>query len=88
MWCAEYNFSVYVFSQVAGMAFFGRVGNILRQATNQKIGLEIRSLSSVFQATRCMSNAPNSRLFIGGVFELTFALFLIHEVGYLCLFFG
>lgn len=52
------------------MAFFGRVGNILRHAANRKIGSELCSLPSVFQATRCTWNSPNSKLFIGGAFDL------------------
>ncbi|KAJ1402801.1 putative glycine-rich RNA-binding protein 3, mitochondrial, partial [Sesbania bispinosa] len=40
------------------MAFFGNVGNIVRQITNRKISSELCSLPSVFQAIRCLSNSP------------------------------
>ncbi|XP_061364924.1 glycine-rich RNA-binding protein 3, mitochondrial-like isoform X2 [Gastrolobium bilobum] len=49
------------------MAFFGRLGNILRNAANRRISPELRSSPSVFQAIRCMCSAPSSKLFIGGV---------------------
>ncbi|MED6119854.1 hypothetical protein PIB30_015598 [Stylosanthes scabra] len=49
------------------MAFFGRIGNLLRNAANKQISSELRSSPSIFQAIRCMSSAPSSKLFIGGV---------------------
>ncbi|KAL5144213.1 Glycine-rich RNA-binding protein 3, mitochondrial [Glycine soja] len=39
--------------KVTTMAFFGRIGNLLRQTTSR-------------QAIRCMSCAPRTKLFIGG----------------------
>ncbi|KAI4343963.1 hypothetical protein L6164_011248 [Bauhinia variegata] len=54
-------------TKVTAMAFFGRVGNLLRQAANKQISSQLRSSPSVFQAIRCLSSAPNSRLFVGGV---------------------
>lgn len=56
------------------MAFFGRVGNLLRQAASRQVSSELRSSPSVFQAIRCLSSAPSSKLFIGGAFELPFEL--------------
>ena len=52
------------------MAFFGRIGNILRNAASKQISSELRSSPSVFQAIRCMSSVPSSKLFIGGVFKV------------------
>ncbi|XP_019438930.1 PREDICTED: glycine-rich RNA-binding protein 3, mitochondrial-like isoform X2 [Lupinus angustifolius] len=51
------------------MAFFGKLGNILRHAAsaNQRISSEIRSSPSFFQAIRCMTSAPSSKLFVGGI---------------------
>ncbi|XP_058788475.1 glycine-rich RNA-binding protein 3, mitochondrial-like [Vicia villosa] len=51
------------------MAFFGRIGNIIRNAANAKISSEIklRSFPSVFQAIRCFSSVPSTKLFVGGV---------------------
>lgn len=46
------------------MAFFGKLGNILRQTASKKISSELSaSKPSFFQAIRCMSS---SKLFIGG----------------------
>lgn len=52
------------------MAFFGRVGSLLRNAANTKITseLKLRSSPSVFQAIRCFSSTPNTKLFVGGEF--------------------
>ncbi|KAL1373202.1 hypothetical protein HN51_003198 [Arachis hypogaea] len=47
--------------------FFGRIGNLLRNAANKQISSELLSSPSYFQAIRCMSSAPSSKLFIGGV---------------------
>ncbi|KAK7388869.1 hypothetical protein VNO78_23696 [Psophocarpus tetragonolobus] len=49
------------------MAFFGRMGNLLRQAASRQVSSELRSSPSFFQAIRCMSFAPTTKLFIGGV---------------------
>ncbi|CAK8565188.1 unnamed protein product [Lathyrus sativus] len=51
------------------MAFFGRVGNIIRNAANVKITSEfkLRTFPSVFQAIRCFSSTPSTKLFVGGV---------------------
>ncbi|KAI5416563.1 hypothetical protein KIW84_041568 [Lathyrus oleraceus] len=49
------------------MAFFGKLGSILRQATNRKIISELRPSPSAFQAIRCMCSAPTTKLFIGGI---------------------
>lgn len=49
------------------MAFFGKLGNILRQGVNRKIVLELRPAPSALQAIRCMCSAPTTKLFIGGV---------------------
>ncbi|KAK2441811.1 glycine-rich RNA-binding protein 4, mitochondrial [Trifolium repens] len=51
------------------MAFFGRIGNLLRTAANTKISSEVklRSFPSVFQAIRCFSSPPSTKLFVGGV---------------------
>ncbi|CAM8978128.1 unnamed protein product [Rhodiola kirilowii] len=47
------------------MAFFSKVGNILRQASSKRITSDLsRVNSSIFQAIRCMSS---SKVFIGGV---------------------
>ncbi|CAI8596229.1 unnamed protein product [Vicia faba] len=55
--------------QIQEMAFFGRVGSLIRNAANAKIGAEIklRSFPSVFQAVRCFSSTPSTKLFVGGV---------------------
>ncbi|KAJ7956473.1 putative Glycine-rich RNA-binding protein [Quillaja saponaria] len=45
------------------MAFFSKVGNILRQNASKQIISGMRSTPSIFQAIRCMS----SKLFIGGI---------------------
>ncbi|TKY55027.1 Glycine-rich RNA-binding protein 5 [Spatholobus suberectus] len=58
---------VYCFLQVTAMAFFGRIGNLLRHAASRQVSSEMRSYPSVFQAIRSMSSAPSSKLFIGGV---------------------
>ncbi|KAK7265865.1 hypothetical protein RJT34_33489 [Clitoria ternatea] len=56
------------FDFVTVMAFFARLGNVLRHAANRQVSSELRSPPlSVFQAIRCMSNGPSSKLFIGGV---------------------
>ncbi|MED6130603.1 hypothetical protein PIB30_002195 [Stylosanthes scabra] len=49
------------------MAFLRRAGNILSQATTRKIASDFCSINSVFRSVRRMSNAPSSKLFIGGV---------------------
>ncbi|GAU36032.1 hypothetical protein TSUD_208010 [Trifolium subterraneum] len=49
------------------MAFFGKLGNILRQTANRTIVSELRSSPSAFQAIRCMCSAPNTKLFVGGI---------------------
>ncbi|KAK7347346.1 hypothetical protein VNO80_21876 [Phaseolus coccineus] len=49
------------------MAFFGRIGNLLRQTASRQVSSELRSSPSFFQAIRCLSSAPSSKLFIGGV---------------------
>lgn len=69
------------------MALFGRVGNILKQATTRKINSELCSFPSGFQAIRCFSNSPSTKLFIGGALELASTPFCILEVVYLCNFF-
>ncbi|KAH1258139.1 Glycine-rich RNA-binding protein 3, mitochondrial [Glycine max] len=53
-WCLARGF-------VTTMAFFGRIGNLLRQTASR-------------QAIRCMLSAPSTKLFIGGAFELYFEL--------------
>lgn len=67
------------------MAFFGRVGNILRQAANKQLCSELRSTPSIFQAIRCMSSATSTKLFIGGEFcllSLFFFFFLSMNPAY------
>ncbi|KAK2411424.1 glycine-rich RNA-binding protein 4, mitochondrial [Trifolium repens] len=49
------------------MAFFGKLGNILRQTANRNIVSELRSSPSAFQAIRCMCSAPSTKLFVGGI---------------------
>ncbi|XLU75652.1 hypothetical protein S245_034705, partial [Arachis hypogaea] len=49
------------------MAFLSRAGNILRQVTSRKISSDLCEIPSVFPSVRCMSNAPSTKLFIGGV---------------------
>ena len=49
------------------MAFFGRIGNLLRQTASRQVSSKLRSPPSFFQAIRCMSSAPSTKLFIGGV---------------------
>lgn len=49
------------------MAFFGKLGNILRQGVNRNIVSELRPAPSALQAIRCMCSAPTTKLFIGGV---------------------
>lgn len=61
------------------MAFFGRVGNILRQAANKQLCSELRSTPSIFQAIRCMSSATSTKLFIGGEFCLLSLFFSLNE---------
>lgn len=56
------------------MAFFGRIGNLLRQTASRQVSSELRSSPSFFQAIRCLSSAPSSKLFIGGAFDLPFEL--------------
>ncbi|GAV64407.1 RRM_1 domain-containing protein [Cephalotus follicularis] len=47
------------------MAFFSKVGNILKQTATKQIGADLSaSRPSIFQAIRCMSS---SKLFIGGL---------------------
>lgn len=46
------------------MAFFSKVGNILRQTASKRISCESSvSNPSIYQAIRCMSS---SKLFVGG----------------------
>lgn len=59
------------------MAFFGRLGNILRQSANKQITSQLRSSPSVFQAIRCMSTTPTTKLFIGGEIKLPFKLVFV-----------
>ncbi|GLU22564.1 hypothetical protein SLE2022_386300 [Rubroshorea leprosula] len=53
------------------MAFFGRVGSILRQTVSKQIinGEVSASISkpSIYQAIRWFSSIPSSKLFIGGI---------------------
>ncbi|XP_024175338.1 glycine-rich RNA-binding protein 3, mitochondrial [Rosa chinensis] len=50
------------------MAFLSKFGNILRQTATRQIRSElVPSKPSIFQAIRCMSTGPSSKLFIGGV---------------------
>ncbi|MED6130601.1 hypothetical protein PIB30_002193 [Stylosanthes scabra] len=49
------------------MAFLRRAGNMLRQATTRKFVSDFCSINSVFRSVRCMSNAPSSKLYIGGI---------------------
>ncbi|KAK4850144.1 hypothetical protein QYF36_004209 [Acer negundo] len=47
------------------MAFFSKVGSLLRQTASKQIGYELSaSRSSIYQATRCMSS---SKVFVGGL---------------------
>lgn len=49
------------------MAFLSKVGNILRQGANKRIGLDLQpSGLSICQAVRWMSSMQSSKLFIGG----------------------
>lgn len=55
------------------MAFFSKVGNILRQTAGKRISCESSiSNPSIYQAIRCMSS---SKLFVGGASCLKPALF-------------
>ncbi|XP_059444258.1 glycine-rich RNA-binding protein 2, mitochondrial-like isoform X1 [Corylus avellana] len=50
------------------MAFFSKVGNILRQTASKQISSEFGpSKLSVFQAIRCMSSGQSSKVFVGGL---------------------
>ncbi|CAK9330065.1 unnamed protein product [Citrullus colocynthis] len=50
------------------MAFLSKVGNILRQGANKRIGLDLQpSGLSICQAVRWMSSMQSSKLFIGGI---------------------
>ncbi|XVF49960.1 hypothetical protein PTKIN_Ptkin04bG0058300 [Pterospermum kingtungense] len=51
------------------MAFLSKFGNILRQTTSMQINSTQLSASrpGIFQVFRCMSNAPSSKLFVGGI---------------------
>ncbi|KAK2663373.1 hypothetical protein Ddye_001947 [Dipteronia dyeriana] len=47
------------------MAFFSKVGSLLRQTASKQIGYELSaSRSSIYQATRCMSS---NKVFVGGL---------------------
>jgi len=67
------------------MAFFGRIGNLLRQTASRQVSSKLRSPPSFFQAIRCMSSAPSTKLFIGGAFELHFELDAFYIFFILCL---
>ncbi|KAE8124456.1 hypothetical protein FH972_019340 [Carpinus fangiana] len=50
------------------MAFFSKVGNILRQTASKQISSEFGpSKLSVFQAIRCMSSGQSPKVFVGGL---------------------
>ncbi|XP_021285618.1 glycine-rich RNA-binding protein 2, mitochondrial [Herrania umbratica] len=50
------------------MAFFSKIGNILRQTTNTQINAQLSaSRPGLFQVFRCMSTSPSSKLFVGGI---------------------
>ncbi|KAK0587030.1 hypothetical protein LWI29_016329 [Acer saccharum] len=52
-------------TKVIIMAFFSKVGSLLRQTASKQIGYELSaSRSSIYQATRCMSS---SKVFVGGL---------------------
>lgn len=67
------------------MAFFGRLGNIIRQSANNQITSQLRSSPSVSQAIRCMSTTPTTKLFIGGEIKLPFKLIFVYMFILLCL---
>ena len=75
------------FLQVTTMAFFGRIGSLLRQTASRQVSSKLRSPPSFFQAIRCMSCAPRTKLFIGGAFELHFELDALYVFFILCLFY-
>ncbi|KAB2020556.1 hypothetical protein ES319_D07G076500v1 [Gossypium barbadense] len=50
------------------MAFLSKIGNMLRQTSTTQINAQLSASSpSLFQVFRCMSNAPSSKLFVGGI---------------------
>lgn len=55
--------------KAAAMAFFSKVGNILKQNMSKQITPQFSTTNlSVYQALRCMSS---SRLFVGGICTLS-----------------
>lgn len=49
------------------MAFLSKVGNILRQGANKRIGSDFQASGlSICQAVRWMSSMQSSKLFVGG----------------------
>ena len=55
------------------MAFLSKVGNILRQGANKRIGSDLQASSlSICQAVRWMSSMQSSKLFVGGFLEKLF----------------
>lgn len=70
------------------MAFFGRVGSILRQTVSKQIinGEVSASISkpSIYRAIRWFSSIPSSKLFIGG--EPCFPFKLWYQYIYFCCF--
>ncbi|KAF4385036.1 hypothetical protein G4B88_017837 [Cannabis sativa] len=53
---------------VIAMAFFSKLGNILRQSATKQISSEVSPFKlSMSQAVRCMCSMASSKLFIGGI---------------------
>jgi heterogeneous nuclear ribonucleoprotein A1/A3 len=53
------------------MAFFSKVGNILRQTACKQISSEFGpSKLSLFQAIRCMTSGQSSKVFVGGATQV------------------
>lgn len=56
------------------MTFLSKVGSILRQGANKRIGSDLQASSlSICQAVRWMSSMQSSKLFVGGYPRLSFA---------------
>ena len=62
------------------MAFLSKVGNILRQSATKRISSEVSPFKvSAFQAIRCMSNMPGSKVYVGGEF-CAFSTYCLFQV--------
>jgi len=62
---------VHIFVKVVTMAFFSKVGGLLKQSVSRHVSLQVSASNpSIYQALRCMSS---SKLFVGGIFMLSAA---------------